>query len=114
MARFDDGPDQLLHLERVEVAGQGTPEDLLRVLLRVTGPARRVDQRHVVALDDLTVREEQRRLHPELTAAGILWDRRLLASGLGRRGLDGHRRPSLVERTQRGIKITSDIIASRG
>ena len=44
---FDDRRDELLHLDRVEVAGDGAPEDLLGRLFRVARPAGGVDDRHV-------------------------------------------------------------------
>ena len=44
---LDDRADQLLHLERVEVAVDRAPEDLVGVLLGVARPAGRVDDRDV-------------------------------------------------------------------
>src|SRR5712671_2094450 len=98
---LDHARDQLLHLGGLDPAGRRPLEDVLRRQLGIAGPAGRVDQGNVEALDDLLVRKEQRRLHPELAAAGILRDRGLLrdgrgslqtrgGSGLGRLG--GHRR----------------------
>ena len=80
---LDDRADELLHLERVEVAVDRAPEDLVGVLLGVAGPAGRVDDRDVVLLDDLAVREDQRRPHPEVAPPGVLGDPGLLARRLG-------------------------------
>ena len=56
VAALDDAADQLLHLRRVDLAGLGAPEDLVRLELAVAGPAGRVDEGDVVALDDLAGR----------------------------------------------------------
>ena len=82
---LDDRADQLLHLERVEVAVDRAPEDLVGVLLRVARPAGRVDDRDVELLDDLAVREEQRGPQAEVAPARVLRDPGLLARRVGRR-----------------------------
>ena len=76
---LDDALDQLLLLRLVDLAVDGLAEDVVRVSSRVARPAGRVDQRHVEALDDVAVREQQRRLDPELAAARVLRDAGLLA-----------------------------------
>ena len=113
VARFDDRADQLLHLERVEVAVDRASEDLVGVLLRVAGPAGRVDDRDVILLDDLAVREDERRLQPEVAAARVLGDPGLLARRLGRRRLGGHRRASLP-RSSRPERPARSVVVRAG
>ena len=108
VAGFDHRRDELLHLDRVEVAGQGASEDLLGGLFRIARPARGVDDRDVRALDDLAVREQERHLHAEVAPARVLGDPGLVAGrfggtcrGRGRDrirsgGLSGHRGASLA------------------
>src|SRR6476660_337837 len=74
--RFDDGGDALLHLERIEIAVEGPPEDVFGSLFGVARPARGVDDGDVVLVDDLAVREQERRRHAEIAAAWVLRDRR--------------------------------------
>ena len=101
VAALDHPADQLLHLRRVDLAGLGAPEDLARLQLAVAGPAGRVDERDVVALDDLAVREEEGGLHPEIVAPGVAGDPGPRA-GRGRAGTrDGGRRRLLGHGAER-------------
>ena len=84
VAGLDDALDQLLLLGRLDLAATARSKISSGLQLRVARPAGRVDERDVELLDDLPVREEERRLHPEVAPAGVLRDRRLLAGG-GRR-----------------------------
>ena len=101
VAGFDHGRDEFLHLCRVVAAVHGLGEDLLRDLLRVARAAGGIDDRHVELLYDVTVREEQRNLHPEVPPPGVLGDAGLVARrqrGAGRVGgtrYRGHRATSL-------------------
>ena len=81
---LDDVGDQPLHRGGVDLALGRLAEDLLGLELRVAGPARGVHERHVVAVDDLLVREQEGRLHAELVAPRVLGDRGLRALGCGR------------------------------
>src|SRR4029077_9389802 len=78
MTRFDDALDELLLASGIDLAGHRSPEDLVRLELRIARPTGGVDERNVELVDDLAVREQERRLHPELAPAGVLRDGRLL------------------------------------
>ena len=99
VARLDHALDQLLLLRAIDLAGDRAAEDLVRLQLRIASAAGRVDQRHIEALDDVLVGEQERRLHPEIAAPRVARDAGLLArrgrgrsrQGRGRRRL-GQRR----------------------
>jgi hypothetical protein len=72
---LDHPADQLALLLRRDPAVDGALEDVVRRELGVAGPAGGVDERHVVALDDLAVGEDERRPHPQVEAAGVARNR---------------------------------------
>ena len=80
VTRLDDALDELLLAGRIDLPGDRSAEDLVRLELGVARPTGGIDERNVEPVDDVAVGEQERRLHPEIAPAGVLRDGRLLAS----------------------------------